>query len=148
MLILGTTPCERRVADRALDEARRAQQSLLVVAVVDRIGSDKVESQLLESGHIGPRPSAGVIASLQTRREQQLLEQAREITRDAAAADVRARAIIKRGDYATAVSAAVDEERPGTVIVARRRRQFLNLRPADAFLDSLQNQLGFRLLEL
>lgn len=148
MLILGTTPSSQSLAERAVDEARRTRQSLVIVAVLDHVGSDKVASQLAESGQIGPRPSAGVVDSLQTRREQQILEQAQEIARRAAAVDVDSRAIVKREDYATAVSTAIHDERPDTLIVARKPRQFLRLRSEDGFLETLQARLGFRLLEL
>ncbi len=147
MLILGATPSSQRVADLAVGEACKARQTLVLVAILDHLGSDRVASQLAENGLIGPRPSAGVVDSLQSRREQQLLEQARNIARRAAAAGLETRTIVKREGYAAALATVLNDERPETLVVARKRRQFLRLHSGDEFLEELQAQLGFRLLQ-
>ena len=90
MLLQSNVRMDGAVTRRAIDEAKRRGESLVVLAVLDSAIPEKVASQFGESGHMGPRPSEGFLRSLYERHEQLALQQAQDIVGDAEASGIEA----------------------------------------------------------
>ena len=137
----------RAVTRRAIEEAQKTGSELVVLSVLDRAIPKKVAEQFADSGQIGTRPSEGFLNSLYRRHEQMALEQADDIVAEAKRAGVDVRSQVRRGDYAKETAAAISGEKPGVVVIEKRRRSLLRFATEDAFIDELRAKVGFRLVE-
>lgn len=148
MLIQSNVRLDRAVIRRAIEEAHRRNESLVVLAVLDPAIPEKVAAQFAERGQIGPRPSEGFLSSLYERHEELALQQADEIVRDAREAGVSVEAAVRRGDYASETADAIRQLQPVTVVIEKRRRSLLRFATGDEFIRGLQRTAGFDLVEV
>ncbi len=148
VLIQSNVRLESKVVRRAIDEAKAVDAELVVLVVLDPAIPEKVAAQFTESGQIGPRPSEGFLSSLYKRHEQLALDQAEEIVREAQGEGLSVRPVVRRGDYATETAQVLREEHPEAVVIEKRRRSLLRFATGDAFIDGLQKEEGFRLIEV
>ncbi len=58
------------------------------------------------------------------------------------------RSIVRRGDYATETAQVIREEKPAMVVIEKRRRSLLRFATGDRFIDGLQREEGFTLVEV
>ena len=148
LLIQSNVRLDSTVTRRAIDKAKSCGETLIVLAVLDPAIPEKVAAQFTEAGHIGPRPSESFLSSLYQRHEELALEQADEIVTDAQIEGLDVRSIVRRGDYATETAQVIREEKPGAVVIEKRRRSLLRFATGDRFIDGLQREEGFELVEV
>jgi hypothetical protein len=148
MLIQSNLRLDRAVIRRAIEEAGNADDSLVVLAVLDPAIPEKVATQFAESGDIGRRPSEGFLSSPYERHEELALWQADEIIQDGREAGVAVEAAVRRGDYARETADAIRRIRPATVVIEKKRRSLLRSATGDEFIHRLRHTEGFNLVEV
>jgi hypothetical protein len=148
LLILSEMRDGTDVVTRAVEKAAEDRCELLVLSVLDPAVMGKAASRLTEQGQVGTTPSRGLAKSVQARHEQLAREQTADILERARAASVATRAIVRHGNYVREATEVITAERPDTVMIEKRPRSLLRMRSADAFLDGLAVEVGFKLLEI
>jgi hypothetical protein len=147
MLIVSNVRMDRAVTERAIERAEARGCGLVVLVVLDRAIPAKVASQFMDAGQIGARPSDGFLESLYHRHEELAMLRADEVVAEAADRAVAAEIVVRRGDYAREVAAAIDALRPSAVVV-ERKRSLVRFATGDAFLAKLERDVGFDLVEV
>jgi hypothetical protein len=147
MLIVSNVRMDRAVTDRAIERAKAGARGLVVLVVLDRAIPAKVASQFMDSGQIGARPSDGFLESLYQRHEQLAMLRADEVVAEAADGGVAAEIVVRRGDYAREVAAAIGALRP-SVVVVERKPSLVRFATGEAFLGKLERDVGFDLVEV
>lgn len=148
LLILSEMRDGTDVVTRAVEKAAEDGCELLVLSVLDPEVMGKAASRITEQGQVGTTPSRGLAKSVQARHEQLAREQTADVLEHARAASVATRAIVRHGDYVREATEVITAERPDTVMIEKRPRSLLRMRSADAFLDGLAVEVGFKLLEI
>ncbi len=147
-LITSDVRTDREAVERACAEAVEAGLPLHILGVLDMARATRVASHFSDAGQIGPRPSTGFLGTLGRRLVEVLAVQVDEISAEASRRGIETSAEVRRGDYARETTTALKSLQPDVVVLERRRRALLRFSSEDAFLDGLQRELRFRLVEV
>ncbi|MFT4571681.1 MAG: hypothetical protein ACI8TX_000242 [Hyphomicrobiaceae bacterium] len=147
-LIASDVRTDREAIERSFAEVRDQHCPLHILGVLDMARAARVASRFSDCGQIGSRPSEGFLKTLGTRLEQLIAVQVEEISAEAERIGLNASGQVRRGDYTTETTTALREIQPDVVVLERRRRALLRSATSDSFLDALQQELRFRLIEV
>lgn len=147
-LIASDVRTDRSAIERAFAEAEERGTPLHILGVLDMARAARVASHFSDAGQIGPRSSVTFLATLESRLEALIAVQVEDLCAEARALGLNASFEVRRGDYARETERALRELTPDTVVIEKRRRALLRFVSEDSFLDGLQRELRFRLIEV